>query len=171
MFLSESEIKRRLEHNKNIAVVPDSIKKGTLLGDNLIIKLFYFEAEATTENGIIEPRYKIGESDGGRPVAYIDDFPFQARGVVMKTGDHDNCKPYKEGDIVWMGGKVFRLPLDREWFPVASEEEIMSSTTSSFLMALRGLYERGRMKEFFEELSDTELKGFLYLIGVLMRDK
>ena len=102
MFLSESEIKRRLEHNKNIAVVPDSVKKGTLLGDNLIIKLFYFEAEATTENGIIEPRYKIGESDGGRPVAYIDDFPFQARGVVMKTGDHDNCKPYKEGDIVWI---------------------------------------------------------------------
>lgn len=110
-MISTDEITKRQEYNKNILDAPSQIKEGKILGKNVLIKLLYYEVETTTKNGVIEPRYKVFETEGGRPGVNIDDTPWQRRGVVVKVGD-EVTNDIKEGDFVWVSPMVLRDGFD-----------------------------------------------------------
>lgn len=104
MLLNLTTLEERQEHNrKMISKTPDEIRNGRLIGDQLIVKCFYYELEASeTENGIIEPVYKITSSDGNKIVATLDDYPFQDRGVVVNVGEGTYASKFQVGQIVWI---------------------------------------------------------------------
>lgn len=104
MLLNLTTLEERKRHNqKMISSTPREIRYGTLLGDQVIVKCFYYELEASeTENGIIEPVYKITSSDGNKIVATLDDYPFQDRGVVVAKGEGPTASKLEIGQIVWI---------------------------------------------------------------------
>jgi hypothetical protein len=107
-FLEEEELFRRQAHNEDLEA-PEVLKNGAILDHDVIVKLFYFDVVTTTENGIVELKYRIEESDGGRAIAAIDDEPFQPRGVVVKVGS--KVEGLKVGQIVWLNHRVAYNPL------------------------------------------------------------
>lgn len=115
MFLTEQQIAHREEINKNMLNLPKQIEQGNLpdFSENVIIRLFYYEIDATEKNeyGIIEPKYKFGQSDGGKVIAAISDYPFQRRGVIVKASKkaiEDGCKV---GQIVWLPTHTYESPV------------------------------------------------------------
>lgn len=122
MLISEQEIQKRRDYNANIMEVSEDLQKAIIPNKQLLVKLYYFEVETVTRNGVIEPRYSVGESEGGRPIARFDDQPFQARGVVVKVGEGIDS-PVKVGDEVWVDPRIvgtggFDFLTDRK-FPVS----------------------------------------------------
>ena len=105
MLINEEIKEQRMQHNKNMLDIPVQLQNGKLPGKNLIIKLFYYEAETITASGVIEPRYIAETSEGGRPVARLSEEQWQPRGVIVKLGEEvlsDEKNTFKVGDIVWV---------------------------------------------------------------------
>ena len=107
---SYSDLEERLEYNKNIGVLPESMKNIQVLGERGVIVAPYKFTEVTTEDGgVINPKYLQHTSEGGKPTFQLDDFVYQARGVVIYVSD--KAKEYMEkemekvitpGDTVWL---------------------------------------------------------------------
>jgi len=98
---SEKQIKEHEDWNKNIKDIPEIIKEGSLSNkEDLIIKPFKVTLVSKTKGGIIEPRFKVGATEGGRPKSEIDNPTWQSRALVVKAhpeAEHD----IKEGQIIW----------------------------------------------------------------------
>lgn len=102
MFLSETEQLERKNHNKNIANVPELIGRGVLPGEYLLVRLFAHEGDVSNEDGILVPRYKQYESEGGLPKASVDNAKYTTRGVVLKVGTGVESRNFQIGDIVYV---------------------------------------------------------------------
>lgn len=98
---SEKQIKEHEEWNENIYDVPDIIKNGKMgRKEDIIVKPFKITLVTKTKGGIIEPRYRAGVTDGGRPKSEIDNPTWQSRGLVVKV--HPDAEHgYKAGQIIW----------------------------------------------------------------------
>jgi len=105
MLLNEQQIQERIQTNKALLDLPKSLQTGNLpsYSADILIRQFYFEAEMhVNEAGIIEPLYRVGESDGGRPVARQDHPDFQPRGVIVKLSEKAKAEGLEVGQIVWI---------------------------------------------------------------------
>ena len=110
MFLSEQERSKRIAYNQELSLptrellntIPKVIIDGELYGDFVIVKLQYYIDFTTTESGLIEPSFKIGETADGRPKASFKDNEFSPVGRIVKVGDEGNSKKYTTGDKVWI---------------------------------------------------------------------
>lgn len=103
-FLNEEKAGREA-YNRNLMDIHENIKSGTLPGNRILIRLFKFEFDTTTEGGLIIPKFKKYETDGGRLASKIEEIKWQPRGVVVKLGDdmtEGDRNRYKVGDIVWI---------------------------------------------------------------------
>lgn len=109
-----SDFEERLEYNKNIGKLPESMKNIQVLGERGVIVAPYKFTEVTTEDGgVINPKYLQHTSEGGKPTFQLDDFVYQARGVVIYVSD--KAKQYMEkelekviqpGDTVWLSSQA-----------------------------------------------------------------
>lgn len=99
-ILSKHEIEMRREHNEAAHVVPDTIKDGMLVGEYVIVRLFMYEAFTQKKGGLILPRYKNHQTEGGKEVARISDDKYEPRGVILKVGN--KVEDYEEGDVVYV---------------------------------------------------------------------
>lgn len=107
MLLNSTAVTERKKINANIFTnVDKTVIEGKLQPDMVLIKCFYYEVEmSVSEAGILQPVYKMGQSDGGKPVANIEDYPFQDRGVVINVGEKAEYLGYQVGDIVWISNR------------------------------------------------------------------
>lgn len=120
---SEKQIEEHKHWNETITEIPEVIMAGQIgTKDQVLVKPFKIELVTTTKHGIIEPKYRVGATEGGRPKSEIDTVVWQSRGLVVKVhpdAEHD----YEPGQIVWFRPNFTRnndlwLLIDRE-LPVA----------------------------------------------------
>ena len=105
MLLNEQQIQERIETNKRLLDLPETLQTGKLpdYSEDVIIRQPYFEAEMhVNPSGIIEPLYKVGESDGGRPVARQDHPDYMPKGVIVKTSKKAEAEGLEVGMVVWI---------------------------------------------------------------------
>jgi len=126
MLLNSKTVTEREKTNETlISSAPVEIRENKLVGDMLLIRCFYYPVDMSmTENGVMQPVYKTMATDGGKPVANMQDYPFQDRGVVINVGVGANSANFKVGDIVWISNRSARMHdffLNKE-NPVASVE-------------------------------------------------
>lgn len=130
IFISEAELARRVEHNKNINDIPEVLKDSVIHRDEVLINLFAYEKNATgNSKKLVELQYKNGETAGGRTTSVISQDTYQARGVITKKGKGPHCDMYNVGDIVWLNHRAlfsgsYDLLLDRE-VPVAKPRGVV----------------------------------------------
>jgi len=114
MLLSKEEIERRENYNATIGDIHDTLKGVTVNPHKIIVKLYYYVSETVTENGIIEPKYVQGTTEGGKPTAYMDTSDFQPRGIVVHIGSEvatsDKYKDLSPGDEVWINYRTLNTP-------------------------------------------------------------
>lgn len=83
-----SDIDARLHYNEHINVVPEYFKDITLMGPKgVLVKLYKFTEHTTTRGGLVTQKYKNYLKDSGKPGASLDDFLYQARGVIISVSD------------------------------------------------------------------------------------
>ena len=126
-------------------VVDSRLEGVTVFGDKILVKMLRYEAPSTTESGLLNPRYKIGESDGGKMIASIDDHPYQTRGVVVAKGDSDLLSKINIGQIVWINirhstNPAYDIVLDRD-LQVAEPTEYKLFNSSVIELATPEIYE------------------------------
>ncbi len=114
MLLNEKQIQERIEKNKQLLTIPQKIQEGSLPAnsEDMIVRHMYYEIEMKVDpvTGLIEPLYKVHQSDGGREVARIDTPVFSTRAVVVKLSQKAEEAGYKVGDIVWLPIHVAESP-------------------------------------------------------------
>ena len=111
MFLTEDQIELRDKVNANMMELPTELEEGNLppFCEDVLVRLFYLPVESgINESGLIEPKYKLGESDGGKIIASIDDNPYQRRGVIVKTSPKSEAEGLTVGMIVWLPLHVYQ---------------------------------------------------------------
>lgn len=111
MLLTEEQMKERAYHNEHpLENLPKEFETGKLMGDNVVVKSLYFELELKedSEGGIIRPTYRTHETDGGKIVAKIDDYPWQDRGVVVMKGTGTYSDQLTIGQVVWLNPRLAR---------------------------------------------------------------
>lgn len=110
MLLNSITISEREKINQTlISSTPNELKEGVIPGDMLLVRCFYYPLDMSlTENGVMQPVYKTQATDGGKPVANMQDYPFEDRGVVINIGTGPNTKNYKVGDVVWFSNRIAR---------------------------------------------------------------
>lgn len=120
---SDKQIEEHKEWNEKINEIPQIILDGKLGSkENVLVKPFKLELVTKTKSGLIEPKYRVGATEGGRAKSEIDSVVWQSRGLVVKVhpdAEHD----FKPGQIVWFRPNFTRnndlwLLIDRE-LPVA----------------------------------------------------
>lgn len=136
MYLTDEEIQKRKEHNENAHLIPESLQRGYLKGEHVIIRLFMYEAETVKEGGLIVPRYKAGMSEGGRPIAHLSDDKYQARGVILKVGD--KVEDYNVGEVVYI---PIQAATDSSRYFFATERETPVSDFDGVLRIPQGIIE------------------------------
>lgn len=113
MFLSQDQINEREYTNSHMFEIPEEIANGYLpdYSENLLVRMFYLPVVSmTNESGLIEPKYKLGESDGGKVIASIDDYPFQRRGVILKLSKKAADEGLSVGQVVWLPNHIYNSP-------------------------------------------------------------
>ncbi len=105
MLLNADQVNHRIKTNKELLTVAKEVEEGYLppYSEDLIVRQFYYEAELhINSSGIIEPVYRVGETDGGRPVARQDAPEYQPRAVIVKLSDKAKAEGLEEGMVVWL---------------------------------------------------------------------
>jgi hypothetical protein len=150
---SEKQIKEHEQWNEDINIIPSMIAKGQLnTKDDVIVKPFKITLVTKTKSGIIEPRYRAGVTDGGRPKSEIDNPTWQSRGVIVKVhpqAEHN----MKEGDIVW-----FRPNFTRNndlW--LLTERDLPVSKPSGYMKLNQNWVEFVEARGAYELKTDNEV--------------
>lgn len=131
--------KERDEHNVSIMKINPKIEQGTLPGNIMLVRLFKFEFETETEGGLIVPKFKNYETDGGRWASKIDQLVWQARGVVVKHGtkmEDEDKEQMPVGSIVWV--PLSTLASGREFY---DERETPAAVYDGYSRILPGAVE------------------------------
>jgi hypothetical protein len=109
-----SDIEDRLEYNSKINEYPIELEDAYLFGEKgILVKLFRFTEHTTTKGGLINVRFSERATDGGRKMPKIDDFKYQARGVIHRITpeakayieenfSEETAKKFQVGATVWI---------------------------------------------------------------------
>jgi hypothetical protein len=109
-----SDLDERLAHNENIQQVPSYFKNVSLIGTKgLLVKLFKFTEHTTTKGGLITQKYKTHIKDSGKMGVNLDDFLYQARGIIVSISpeaqkfinenfEEETRKKFVPGATVWV---------------------------------------------------------------------
>lgn len=79
-----SDLEERLNYNENIQEVPQSFQDISLMGvKGVLVKMYKFTEHTTTRGGLVTQKYKAYIKDSGKAGANLDDFLYQARGIIV----------------------------------------------------------------------------------------
>lgn len=78
-----TNLPERVAHNENINVAPSYLENLQIIGERgILVKMFKFTEHTTSRGGLINLKYLQQTSEGGQPTFTMDDFNYQARGVI-----------------------------------------------------------------------------------------
>jgi hypothetical protein len=64
--------------------IPDSISKGNLVGGNIILKVLKYDGYQTNDGKLIEPKWKLYETDAGKKASIMEQISYSTRAIVIK---------------------------------------------------------------------------------------
>jgi len=109
-----SDLEERLAYNENIQVVPNYFKDIMILGPKgVLVKMYKFTEHTSTRGGLVTQKYKDYLKDSGSHGASLDDFLYQARGIIIsispeaqkyinETLSEEAAAKLKPGTTVWL---------------------------------------------------------------------
>jgi hypothetical protein len=109
-----SDLEDRLAYNEDIQVVPEYFKDITLIGvKGVLTKMYKFTEHTTTRGGLVTQKYKNYIKDSGKAGASLDDFLYQARGIIVSvspeakkfindTFAEETAKKIVPGTTIWI---------------------------------------------------------------------